>query len=74
LEILEENGDLSPEELVYRTNVQVELYKLYVEEEPYWYQRGVGYYFHRIANGRKRKTQFNPWRVMECWWRELGTS
>jgi hypothetical protein len=28
LELLEESGDLSPKEYVYRTNIQVELYNL----------------------------------------------
>ena len=65
LEKLEEEGGLSPEEQKMRVMINVELFNMYTEEENYWYQRAHGNwllegdlntsYFHKIANGRKRK-------------------
>jgi hypothetical protein len=42
LEILEESGDLSPDELAYRVKIQGELFKMYEEEESYWHQIAHG--------------------------------
>ena len=65
LEELEEGVGLSSEEKKLRTMINIELFNMYTEEENYWYQRAHGKwllegdintsYFHRIANGRKRK-------------------
>jgi hypothetical protein len=65
LENMEESMDLSPVDWIRKTNIQAELFNLYAEEEEYWYQRSHSRwllhgdqntsYFHRIANGRKRK-------------------
>jgi hypothetical protein len=65
LEQLEEDNELSPEMFVRKTDIQVELYNLNVEEENYWRQRSHAKwllhgdqnssYFHKIANGSKCK-------------------
>jgi hypothetical protein len=65
LENLEENMEISPDELSSRANIQTELFKMYEEEESFWFQRAHSKwlqegdqntsYFHRIANGRKKK-------------------
>ena len=65
LENLEEEVGLAPDEQELRTSINIELFKMYEEEENYWYQRAHGRwllegdlntsYFHKIANGRKRK-------------------
>ena len=65
MELLEESVGLSPEEHHLRFQIQVELFDLYSEEEAHWFQKAHGKwllegdlntsYFHRIANGRRRK-------------------
>lgn len=39
LEQLEEEKELSPDDAVTQSSIQVELYEMNVEEENYWYQR-----------------------------------
>lgn len=61
----EETVPLSYEKLCYRTQINSELLKILDEEELYWFKRSHENwlhkgdnntkYFHRIANGRKRK-------------------
>ena len=65
LEKLEEVQDLSPENFNRKAHIQAELFDMNVEEEKYWFQRSHARwllhgdlntsYFHKIANGRKRK-------------------
>ena len=65
LEQLEEDGELSPQDFAKKTGIQVEIYEMDVEEEAYWFQKSQARwliqgdlntaYFHRIANGRRRK-------------------
>jgi hypothetical protein len=65
IEALEEMNDLSPELNLRKTNIHVKLFNLFAEEELLWYQRSHEKwllegdlntsYFHRVANGRKRK-------------------
>ena len=38
LEQLEEGGDLSPEDVVRKTSISVELFHTYADEESYWHQ------------------------------------
>jgi hypothetical protein len=62
---LEEMNDLSPELNLRKTDIHVKLFNLFAEEELLWYQRSHEKwllegdlntsYFHRVANGRKRK-------------------
>ena len=63
--MLEEDGELSPDDFVRKSSILVELFNMYAEEESYWHQRAHSRwllqgdsntsYFHKIANGRKRK-------------------
>lgn len=65
LEILEEDGLLLPDMCTRKVAIMTRLHHLYAEEEHYWFQRSHqkwlleggcnSKYFHRIANGRKRK-------------------
>ena len=65
LELLEEDGSLLPEQCVRKNLIQNELHLLYAEEELQWFQKSHKKwllqgdqntsYFHRVANGRKRK-------------------
>jgi mannosylglycoprotein endo-beta-mannosidase len=65
LEQLEESDGLSPDAMVRKTKIMVELYNIHVDEESYWHQRLHARwllqgdqnttYFHKIANGGKRK-------------------
>jgi 2'-5' RNA ligase len=65
LEQLEESDELTPDDVVRKMEIMVEQYNIHVDEESYWHQRsharwllqGVQNtsYFHKIANGRKRK-------------------
>ena len=65
MESLEENCLLTSEHLSRKTTIITELFKINEEEELYWYQRSHDKqlhdgdnnteYFHRVANGRKRK-------------------
>jgi hypothetical protein len=58
-------NDLSPELNLRKTDIHVQLFNLFAEEELLWYQRSHEKwllegdlntsYFHRVANGRKRK-------------------
>ena len=41
LEIPEESGDLSSDELAYRVKIHGELFKMYDKEESYWHQRVI---------------------------------
>jgi hypothetical protein len=65
LELIEENGLLSLEQIHNRTTWLSELMNILEEEELYWFKRahekwlhdgdGNTEYFHRIANGRRRE-------------------
>jgi mannosylglycoprotein endo-beta-mannosidase len=65
LEQLEESDELSPDHVVRKTEIMVELYNIHVDDESYWHQRSHARwllqgdqntsYFHKIANGRKMK-------------------
>jgi hypothetical protein len=65
LEVLEEMSSLNSEQNIRRMELNVELFKIMEEEELYWYKRSHETwllngdlnteYFHRVANGRKRK-------------------
>jgi hypothetical protein len=66
LEVLEEMSSLNSEQNIRRMELNVELFKIMEEEEElYWYKRSHETwllngdlnteYFHRVANGRKRK-------------------
>jgi hypothetical protein len=65
IETLEEANELPPDLSVRKTEISVELMKIYAEEELLWYQKAHEKwllegdlntsYFHRVANGRKRK-------------------
>ena len=65
LESLEEDNSLKDEQLLRRGHIQNELLELMEKEEEYWHQKASEKwllhgdnnteYFHRIANGRKRK-------------------
>ena len=65
MEIVEENGPLSSSQLMRRADLKCELLSILEEEELYWFKRSHETwlhkgdnnteYFHRIANGRKRK-------------------
>jgi mannosylglycoprotein endo-beta-mannosidase len=65
IEALEEESDLSPELNSRKTDIHVQLFNLFAEEELMWYHRSHEKwllegdlntnYFHRVANGRKRK-------------------
>jgi mannosylglycoprotein endo-beta-mannosidase len=65
IDALEEMNDLSPELNLRKTDIHVQLFNLFAEEELLWYQRSHEKwllegdlntsYFHRVANGRKRK-------------------
>lgn len=65
LEKFEESNDLCGEAFVRKTNIMVELNELYVVEESYWHKKNHERwllkgdrntdFFHRVANGRKRK-------------------
>ena len=62
---MEEIAELSPTDVVKKTQIMVELFNIHAEEESYWHQRSHARwllhgdqntaYFHRIANGRKRR-------------------
>jgi hypothetical protein len=81
---MEEWMDLSRADWIRKTNIQVELFNLYVEEEEYWFQRSHArwllhgdrntLYFHRIANGRKKeKKLFIRWIMVGLLLRVLKT-
>jgi mannosylglycoprotein endo-beta-mannosidase len=65
LEQEEEKKELTPEEVVTKTQIMVDLYNIHAEEESYWHQRSHARwllhgdqntsYFHKIANGRKQR-------------------
>jgi hypothetical protein len=65
LEIMEENGILSDAQIKLRIDLKAELFSILEEELLYWYKRSHKNwllkgdnnteYFHRIANGKKRK-------------------
>jgi mannosylglycoprotein endo-beta-mannosidase len=65
IEALEEADDLSPKLCIRKTDINVELFNLYADEEKLWFQRSQEKfllegdsntsYFHRVANGRKGK-------------------
>jgi hypothetical protein len=65
LEMLEELGSLDSVQSLRRMEINAELYKIMEEEELYWYKRSHETwllkgdlnteFFHRVANGRKRK-------------------
>lgn len=65
LEALEEETKLSNVQLAHRIELQVQLFGMYDEEEVYWNKRSSEQwllqgdnntsYFHKIANGRRRK-------------------
>jgi mannosylglycoprotein endo-beta-mannosidase len=65
IETLEEANELPPDLSVSKTEISVELMKIYANEELLWYQKAHEKwlmegdlntsYFHRVANGRKRK-------------------
>jgi hypothetical protein len=65
LDALEENGTLSEEQSKRKIEMKAELFDILENEELYWYRRShetwllkrtitLGF-FHRVANGRKRK-------------------
>jgi len=70
MEIEEENGPLSSSQLMRRADLKCELLSILEEEELYWFKRSHETwlhkgdnnteYFHRIANGRKRKKYYLP--------------
>jgi hypothetical protein len=65
MEEKEESVPLSPDEFVRKINILVELHNIYADEEIYWLQRSSekwllhgdqnSAYFHRVANGRRRR-------------------
>jgi hypothetical protein len=65
LEDIEENTPLFKEQLLRKSAIQKDLMNLFEHEEDFWHQRGRENwllkgdnnteYFHRIANGHKRK-------------------
>lgn len=65
LEVLEEENNLSNEQLALRIDLQIQLFDIYDEEELFWNKNSSEQwllhgdnntcYFHRIANGRRRK-------------------
>jgi hypothetical protein len=65
LELMEEMGSLNLEQSKKRIDLTAELYQILEEEELVWYKRSHETwllkgdlnteYFHRVANGRKRK-------------------
>lgn len=65
LELEEENSPLPAEKIFNRANLTSELMKILEDEELYWFKRSHEIwlhkgdnntdYFHRVANGRKRK-------------------
>jgi hypothetical protein len=65
LELLEEIGNLALQQSRRRIELNVELFKILEEEELYWFRRSHETwflkgdmnteYFHKVANGRKRK-------------------
>ena len=65
LESIEESQDLSPNQLLRKSDIQVMLLKMYEEEELYWHQRSNERwllkgdnntaFFHRVANGKRRR-------------------
>jgi hypothetical protein len=65
LELVEEENPLYQDQMIERVNITGELMKILEEEELYWYKRahekwlyegdGNTEFFHRVANGRKRK-------------------
>jgi hypothetical protein len=69
LEDIEENTPLSKEQLLRKSAIQKDLMTLFEHEEDFWHQRGRENwllkgdnntkYFHRIANGHKRKKLFS---------------
>ena len=73
LESLEEDNSLTDEQLLRRGHIQNELLELMEKEEEYWHQKASEKwllhgdnnteYFHRIANGRKRKKTFSPYNM-----------
>jgi hypothetical protein len=73
LEIIEENGSLSDDQIKSRIDLKVELFLILEEEELYWYKRSHANwllkgdnnneYFHTIANGKKRKQTISS---MKC--------
>jgi hypothetical protein len=64
LEKVEEIDELSPDDVVGKTKIMVELYNIHVDEESYWRQQSHARslrqgdqnssYFHKIANGIKK--------------------
>jgi mannosylglycoprotein endo-beta-mannosidase len=68
IEALEEENDISPELNLRKTNINVQRFNLYAEEELTWYQKSHEKwfleddvntsYFHRVANGRKGKKYY----------------
>jgi hypothetical protein len=65
LESIEEDHELPPSLSIRKTNICVQLMEIYADEERLWYQKTHEKwllqgdlntsYFHRVANGRKRK-------------------
>ena len=73
LEEAEEEGPLPPELYCRKTDICFELHELLIAEEIYWLQQSHErwllrgdcntYYFHKIANGRRRK---NTIHALKC--------
>lgn len=73
LEELEEDSPLTPDLYYRKVEVGVELHKLLINEEIFWLQQSHERwllkgdlntdYFHKIANGRKRKNTIHSLRV-----------
>jgi hypothetical protein len=69
LEEKEESVPSSPDDFVRKTNILVELHNIYADEEIYWLQRSSekwllhgdqnSAYFHRVANGRRRRNMIH---------------
>ena len=76
LEEMEEEGPLSPELYNKKVDIDFELHELLVNEEIYWLQQSHERwllkgdmntsYYHKIANGRKRKNTIHSLKMGGC--------
>ena len=76
LEELEENGPLSPEMYSTKVDISMELHELLVNKEIFWLQQSHERwllkgdlntdYYHKIANGRKRKNTIHSLKAGGC--------
>jgi hypothetical protein len=75
LEILEESSNLTSDQIGLRNSLRAELLKILDEEEIYWYKRSHENwllkvdnnttFFHRVANGKKRKQTIYFWQDVD---------